>query len=342
MPRSKTAKPVSPLKASRPHRVVMLGYPDAQILDITGPLEVFGRTARLLRDKGISRTPTYEVELVGLKPGAFATSSGIRLVAERGYREVTGVDTLLISGGFGCKQVMRDEAVLRWIRRMAPKVQRVGSVCTGSEILAYAGLLDGKEATTHWDDTDALIDASPSIKVQRDAIYTRDGNIYTSAGVTAGMDMALAMVEEDWGQPIALAVAQILVMFLKRPGGQSQFSGHLAAQFSEDDKLRELQLWMLDHMEQDLSVPKLATRAVMSERNFARRFTQTVGMTPAAYVSKIRLEAARRKLEENDLHVSQVARRCGFGTQETMRRTFVAELGVSPSDYRDRFRSAAV
>jgi transcriptional regulator GlxA family with amidase domain len=341
MARSKTAKSVSPLKAGRPHRVVMLGYPDAQILDITGPLEVFGRTARLLRDRGVSRTPAYEVELVGLKPGAFATSSGVRLVAERSYREVMSADSLLIAGGFGCTSVMEDQDVLRWIRRLAPKVQRLGSVCTGSLILARTGLLDGRAATTHWDDTQALIDISPSIKVQRDAIYTRDGNIYTSAGVTAGMDMALAMVEEDWGQPIALAVAQILVMFLKRPGGQSQFSGHLAAQFSEDDKLRELQLWMLDHMEQDLSVPKLAARAVMSERNFARRFTHTVGMTPAAYVSKIRLEAARRKLEENDLHVSQVARCCGFGTQETMRRTFVAELGVSPSDYRDRFRSAA-
>jgi transcriptional regulator GlxA family with amidase domain len=341
MAHSKSAKPANPLKTGRPHRVVMLGYPDAQILDITGPLEVFGRTARLLQDRGISHTPAYEVELVGLKPGAFATSSGVRLVAERGYREVPSADTLLIAGGFGCTSVMQDQDVLRWIRRLAPKVRRLGSVCTGSLILARTGLLDGRAATTHWDDTQALIDISPSIKVQRDAIYTRDGNIYTSAGVTAGMDMALAMVEEDWGQPIALAVAQILVLFLKRPGGQSQFSGHLAAQFSEDDKLRELQLWMLDHMEQELSVPKLAARALMSERNFARRFTQTVGMTPAAYVSKIRLEAARRKLEENDLQVSQVARRCGFGTQETMRRTFVAELGVSPSDYRERFRSTA-
>jgi len=316
----------------------MLGYPDAQILDITGPLEVFGRTDRLLRDKGISRTPAYTIELVGLEPGAFACSSGIRLMAERGYREVSGADTLLIAGGIGCKRVMQDESVLRWIRRLAPKVQRLGSVCTGSLILARAGLLDGRSATTHWDDTDDLVRISPSIKVERDAIYVRDGNIYTSAGVTAGIDMALAMVEEDWGQSVALAVAQMLVMFLKRPGGQSQFSGHLAAQFSEDDKLRELQLWMLDHLQQDLSVPRLAARVAMSERNFARRFTQTVGMTPAAYVSKIRLEAARRKLEENDLHISQVAQRCGFGTQETMRRTFIAELAVSPSDYRERFR----
>jgi transcriptional regulator GlxA family with amidase domain len=155
------------------------------------------------------------------------------------------------------------------------------------------------------------------------------------------MDMALAIVECDWGQPVALAVAQELVMFLKRPGGQSQFSSHLAAQFSEDDKLRELQLWILDHLERDLSVAALAERVAMSERNFTRRFTAGVGISPAHYVARARLEAARRKLEENNLRVAQVARHCGFGTEETMRRTFVAELGVSPSDYRERFRSSA-
>jgi transcriptional regulator GlxA family with amidase domain len=325
---------------ARPHRVVMLGYPDAQILDITGPLEVFGRTSRLLQDRGISRTPAYSVELVGLKAGAFACSSGVRLVAERSYRDVSSADTLLIAGGIGCYSVMQDGGVLRWIRRLAPKVLRLGSVCTGALILARTGLLDGRSATTHWDDTDDLARVSPSIEVQPDAIYVRDGKFYTSAGITAGMDMALAMVEEDWGQPLALAVAQMLVMFLKRPGGQSQFSGQLEAQFSEDDKLRELQLWMLEHLDQDLSVPRLAARAAMSERNFARRFTQTVGIPPAQYVSRIRLETARRKLEENGLQVAQVARRCGFGTQETMRRTFISELGVSPSDYRERFRGA--
>jgi len=179
------------------------------------------------------------------------------------------------------------------------------------------------------------------IQIQPDAIYVRDGNLYTSAGVTAGIDMALAMIENDWGQPTALAIAQELVMFLKRPGGQSQFSSHLAAQFSEDDKLRELQLWILDHLDRDLSVQELATRMAMSERNFARRFTASVGLPPAHYVARARLEAARRKLEENNLRISRVARCCGFGTEETMRRAFVAELGVSPSDYRDRFRSSA-
>jgi transcriptional regulator GlxA family with amidase domain len=319
----------------------MLGYPDAQILDITGPLEVFGRSARWLRDKGVTRKLAYTVELVAAQAGPVATSSGISLVAERSYRQISRADTLLIAGGIGCHPVMEDQNILRWIRRMAPKVSRVASVCTGALVLARAGLLGNRSATTHWDYIDQLAGISQSIKVQKDAIYVRDGNVYTSAGVTAGMDMTLAMVESDWGQPVALAVAQELVMFLKRPGGQSQFSSHLAAQFSEDDKLRELQLWILDHLDQELSVPKLAARAAMSERNFARRFTADVGLTPAQFVSRARLEAARRKLEENNLQISQVARHCGFGTEETMRRTFIAELGVSPSDYRERFRSAA-
>ncbi|HEX6550264.1 MAG TPA: GlxA family transcriptional regulator [Gammaproteobacteria bacterium] len=341
MPRKSPPRAVSPSRSSLPHRVVMLGYPDAQILDITGPLEVFGRSGRWLRDKGVTRDLAYSVELVAAEAGQVKTSSGIGLVAQRSYRQVSRADTLLIAGGIGCHPVMEDENVLRWIRRMAPKVSRVASVCTGALVLARAGLLENRAATTHWDYIDQLAGISNTIRVQEDAIYVRDSNVYTSAGVTAGMDMALAMVESDWGQPVALAVAQELVMFLKRPGGQSQFSSHLAAQFSEDDKLRELQLWILDHLAQDLSVPKLAARVAMSERNFARRFAADVGMTPAQYVSRARLEAARRKLEENNLQISQVARHCGFGTEETMRRTFIAELGVSPSDYRERFRSAA-
>jgi transcriptional regulator GlxA family with amidase domain len=262
------------------------------------------------------------------------------MIAERSYRDVSRADTLLISGGIGCHAIMEDQDVLRWLRRIAPKVSRLGSVCSGALILARAGLLENKSATTHWDYTDQLGNISDTIHVQRDAIYVRDGDLYTSGGVTAGLDMALAMVEDDWGQPTALAIAQELVMFLKRPGGQSQFSSHLAAQFSEDDKLRKLQLWVLDHLDQNLSVPKLAAKAAMSERNFARRFTASVGTSPAQYVVRARLEAARRKLEENDLPISRVARHCGFGTEETMRRAFVAGLGVSPSDYRERFRSA--
>jgi transcriptional regulator GlxA family with amidase domain len=335
------ASPAVPQPRATPHKVVMLGYENAQILDITGPLEVFSRSARWLRDKGISSGVAYTVELVAANPGPVRTSSGLCLMAERSYRNVTRADTLLVAGGIGCHSVMDDPGILRWIRRIAPRIRRLGSVCTGALVLARAGLLDDKSATTHWDYVEALCRISRSIRVQPDAIYVRDGNLYTSAGVTAGIDMALAMVESDWGQRVALAVAQELVMFLKRPGGQSQFSSHLAAQFSEDDKLRELQLWILDHLDHDLSVATLAERAAMSERNFARRFRAGVGVSAAHFVARSRLEAARRKLEENNLRIAQIARLCGFGTEETMRRTFVTELGVSPSDYRERFRSSA-
>jgi transcriptional regulator GlxA family with amidase domain len=317
----------------------MLGFPDAEALDITGPLEVFSEATRLLLANKLTRAPAYSIEVVGLRAGPFATTSGIRLIAERAYREVRGADLLLISGGRGCRRVARDEALLEWIRRVSRGAQRVGAVCTGALILAQTGLLDGRSATTHWSDTADLAREHPAIAVRTNAIYVRDGKYHTSAGVTAGIDMALAMVEEDWGRTAALSVARILVMFLNRPGGQSQFSEYLAAQFCEDDKVRELQLWVQEHLEQDLSVPRLAARSAMSDRNFARHFTKVVGATPAHYVCNARLEAARRKLEENKLPVGQIAHRCGFGTEETMRRVFNMTLGVSPSDYRRRFSS---
>jgi transcriptional regulator GlxA family with amidase domain len=317
----------------------MLGFPDAEALDITGPLEVFSEATRLLLANKLTRAPAYSIEVVGLRAGPFATTSGVRLIAERAYREVRGADLLLISGGRGCRRVARDEALLEWIRRVSRGAQRVGAVCTGALILAQTGLLDGRSATTHWSDTADLAREHPAIAVRTNAIYVRDGKYHTSAGVTAGIDMALAMVEEDWGRTAALSVARILVMFLNRPGGQSQFSEYLAAQFCEDDKVRELQLWVHEHLEQDLSVPRLAARSAMSDRNFARHFTKVVGATPAHYVCNARLEAARRKLEENKLPVGQIAHRCGFGTEETMRRVFNMTLGVSPSDYRRRFSS---
>lgn len=327
----------APGKRVRTRRVVMLGYPDAEILDIAGPLEVFSECTRWLRGKGISREPAYAIEVVGLRAGPFVTTSGVRLVAERSFIDVADADLLLISGGRGCNVVAGDKRVLQWIRRLASRGTPVGSVCTGALILARAGLLDGRSATTHWSATEQLARAGPGITVRSDAIYVRDGNIYTSAGVTAGIDMALAIVEQDWGRMTALSVARVLVVFLNRPGGQSQFSDHLAAQFSEDDKVRRLQLWILDHLDEDLSVSRLAARVAMSSRNFSRRFTGTVRVTPAQYVANARLAAARRKLEENKLHIAQVAGRCGFGTEEAMRRAFSSALGITPTDYRRRF-----
>jgi transcriptional regulator GlxA family with amidase domain len=325
----------------RPHHVVMLAYPDAQILDVTGPLEVFSRAARWMQDHGLRRDLAYRVEVVAPRAGAFATSSGVRLIAERSYREVTRADTLLVAGGRGQAAAREHAELLAWLTRMASRVPRFGSVCTGALILAACGLLEGRRATTHWAHLQEL-QQSIGNGVCHDAIYTRDGNLYTSAGVTAGMDMALAMLEKDHGSAVALAVARELVMFLKRPGGQSQFSDHLAAQFSEDAGLRELQLWMLEHLDQDLSVPRLAERIAMSERSFARHFVNGVGMAPAHYVRHLRLNAARRKLEQTDLPLEQIARRCGFGTPETLRRSFIAALGVTPGAYRERFRGSSI
>ena len=324
----------------RPHHVVMVAYPDVQILDVTGPLEVFSRASRWMQDQGIRRDLAYRVEVVAPRAGAFATSSGVRLVAERSYREVTRADTLLVAGGRGHIAARQHAEFLAWLTRMAARVPRFGSVCTGALILAACGLLEGRRATTHWAYLEELHQLIGN-GVCHDAIYTRDGNLYTSAGVTAGIDMALAMIEADHGNAVALAVARELVMFLKRPGGQSQFSDHLAAQFSEDAGLRELQLWMLEHLDQDLSVPRLAARLAQSERSFARHFADGVGMAPGHYVRHLRLNAARRQLEQTNLPLAQIARRCGLGTPETLRRSFIAALGVAPGAYRERFRGAS-
>jgi len=327
----------SPAKrAEQPHRVVMLAYRDAQILDITGPLEVFARTSRWLTDQGVRRRPAYQIELVADRAGPVRTSGGLQLVAARSYRSLRRVDTLLVTGGIGAEAAARDERLLRWLRTQAERVPRIGSVCTGALVLAAAGLLDGRRSTTHWAWCDRLAAAAPRTRLEPDALFIRDGRIYTSAGVTAGMDMALAIVEEDWGRATALAIAQELVMFVKRPGGQSQFSRQLEAQ-RRDDPCGALQLYILANLTADLRVPRLAERIGMSPRHFAREFVSRTGVTPGAYVARVRLDQARQRLEEGGGSLKQVARRCGFGDEQTMRRTFRRALGVTPQQYRARF-----
>lgn len=320
----------------RTHRVVMLAYPQAQVLDITGPLEVFARTSRWLRDHRGVRTPAYSIELVGPRAGLFETSGGIQLLATRRYSAVRRVDTLLIAGGIGYADVMRDAAIIRWIRRRFARVERLGSICTGAILLAKTGLLDGKHATTHWAYFEKLARAARSVHLETDALYVRSGKLYTSAGVTAGMDMALAMIEDDWGKATALAVAQELVMFLKRPGGQSQFSRFLAAQ-QHDDAFGRLELWILDHLDADLSVDSLAAHMNMSPRHFARLFAHRVGVTPAAYVRRVRVEDARRRIEDGITALKDVARRCGLTDAQMLRRAFRSSLRITPAEYRARF-----
>jgi len=316
----------------------MLAYPDVQILDVTGPLEVFSRTARWLHDHRGRTRAAYEVEILGLERGPFRASSGLRLYADRAYHEVTGgIDTLLLAGGRGTHVHDHDRHILAWVRKQASRVRRLGSVCTGAFFLAEAGLLDGGRATTHWSECDRLAERYPRVTVEPDTIFIQNGPIYTSAGVTAGMDLALAMVEEDHGRDVALAVARELVMFLRRPGGQAQFSAQLSAQFAEHDALRELQTHILEHPGADLGVTTLARKVAMSPRNFARVFTRELGVTPARFVTSARVETARRLLEESSDDLDAICESCGFGSLESMRRAFMRLVGTPPGQYRERF-----
>jgi transcriptional regulator GlxA family with amidase domain len=314
-------------------RVVLVAYPEVQPLDVTGPGEVFRAVNRFYGR-------TYEIELVAPEGGPVDAGS-VALVPHKTMSACRGpIDTLLVAGGVGVEAATGDERIVRWVRSAAGRSRRICSVCSGAFLLAEAGLLDGRRATTHWASCEQLAEHYPAVEVDPDPIFVRDGDVYTSAGVTAGMDLALALVEEDCGRQVALRAARQLVMFVKRPGGQSQFSAQLSAGPAQQRPLREIQEWIAGNLEADLTVSALARRANMSERSFARAFRRELGITPATYVTTVRLEAARIELESGAALVEGVARRAGFGTVETMRRAFNRRLGVSPADYRDRFRTA--
>jgi transcriptional regulator GlxA family with amidase domain len=316
----------------RTRRIVIVAFPGVQPLDLIGPAEAFKIAATLTPD-------VYSVEVVAHRAGPLHTTS-VGLVADRSFRACRGpIDTLIVPGGPGARSAARDLGTVGFVQGAARRARRVCSVCTGAFVLANAGLLEGRRATTHWASCDRLAERHPGTTVERDPIFVRDGNVYTSAGVTAGMDLALALVEDDLGRQAALEVARWMVLFVKRPGGQSQFSAQLAAQTADREPLRELQEWIAGNLDADLSVPALAARAHMSERNFARAFRRELGLTPAAYVEIARVEAARIALESTAMAVDAVARQSGFGTVETMRRAFHRRLGVGPAEYRARFTS---
>jgi transcriptional regulator GlxA family with amidase domain len=339
-------------------RVVGLVFPEFQLLDATGPLEVFSAASRLLeRDAaaddrrrlgvrgpavaGASHRPAYQVELVSMRGGPVSSSSGIG-VQTRGAGRVRGpIDTLIVAGGVGVGDALGDLSLVAWTARTSRRARRVVSVCTGAFVLAEAGLLDGMRVTTHWSACGTLARRYPDVIVDPDPIYVRHENLATSAGVTSGMDLALALVEEDHGRGLALEVARWLVLFLKRPGGQSQFSGALRNQFASRPPVAEVQAWLVDHLAEDLSVSVLAGRAGMSHRTFSRVFKTEVGTTPARYVEGLRVDAARRDLEDSRHSMHQIASRCGFGTIETMYRSFQRVLGVTPGEYRGRFSRTA-
>ncbi|MEU8529484.1 MULTISPECIES: GlxA family transcriptional regulator [Streptomyces] len=319
----------------RPVLVVL--FDDVQSLDVTGPVEVFAGAARSAGDPG-----AYPIRTASLDGGPVRTQSGLRLLPDASLAEAVAdgpPHTLIVPGGEGTRTP--EPALIDWLRAHAPHAERLVSVCTGALLLAEAGLLDGHRATTHWVACDHLARCYPEVDVDPDPIFVRDGRLSTSAGVTAGIDLALALVEEDLGHDAALTVARHLVVFLRRPGNQAQFSAQLSAQTARRAPLRDLQHWISEHPGADLSVETLAARARMSPRHFARAFRSETGTTPGRYVDRVRLEHARRLLEETAGGVEEVARTAGYGTPEAMRRAFVKALGTPPADYRRRFHARA-
>lgn len=305
--------------------VLIAVFDGVQSLDVTGPLEVFAHAGG------------YECRTGSLGGLPVRTGSGLRLAPDADLRQLAGQpDLLIVPGGEGARR--RDPELVAWLRENAPGPRRLASVCTGAFLLAEAGLLDGRRATTHWAYCAQFAADYPAVTVDPDPIFIKDGRVATSAGVTAGIDLALALVEDDLGRDAALAVARALVVFLRRPGSQSQFSAQLSAQIAGREPLREVQQWITEHPAADLSVDALAERASLSPRHFARAFAAEVGVSPGKYVDQTRLEAARRRLEDTAAGVEETARACGYGTPEAMRRAFVAALGVSPAEYRRRFR----
>jgi transcriptional regulator GlxA family with amidase domain len=314
----------------------VLTYPAVQLLDVTGPIQVFASANDLVARAG--RTPPYQLRVVAQGGEGVTASAGVAIAAGPLTQHDETLDTLLVAGGEGAEAAAENPVLVEWVRQRAMQARRIASVCTGAFLLAAAGVLDGRRAATHWMYCAKLAQRFPAVSVEPDPIFVCDGPVWTSAGVTAGIDLALALVEEDLGRSVALAVARYLVVFLKRPGGQAQFSAALALQ-TADDRFGALHEWINRHLADNLSLSVLADQVRMSERSFSRHYAETTGQTPARAIERLRVEAARRLLAESRLPVKRVARRCGFGSEETMRRSFVRLLTVTPQDYRSRFRS---
>jgi transcriptional regulator GlxA family with amidase domain len=329
--------PKTPRSSPNPIRVIdVLVFPGVQVLDVTGPVQVFASANDCVAEAG--GAPPYRLRLVAQDGGGVTATAGVGLAAGRLSRRGAALDTLIVAGGPGVDAAAANPVLLDWLRQRATQARRVASVCTGAFLLAAAGILDGRRATTHWKYSASLARRFPAVRVEPDPIFLRDGSVWTSAGVTAGIDLALALVEEDLGRSVALAVARYLVVFLKRPGGQAQFSAALALQVT-DDRFGALHDWINGHLAGDLSLSVLAEQAGMSERSFSRHYAQATGQTPARAIERLRVEAGRRLLSESRTPVKRIAQRCGFGSEETMRRSFLRLLAVTPQDYRSRFTS---
>jgi transcriptional regulator GlxA family with amidase domain len=323
----------TPMDQTRTRTITILAMPGVQLLDVSGPLDVFAEA------NVQAGSNCYRLHVVASAPGAVVSSSGIRLMPDRAIGQAMDepIDTLLVAGCPNAADTPPAPGVIAWLRRVAPSARRYGSVCSGAFLLAQAGLLDGRRVTTHWAVADRLADAYPSITVDADAIHVRDGRLRTAAGVTAGLDLALALVEEDLGRDIAMQVAGQLVMFFKRPGGQMQFSRSGRSLPAGRSVLQEAQRFIAANPSLDHDVASLAARAGLSPRHFARLFRHEVGITPAAWVEAARVAAARRLLEGGHGAPKQVAVQCGFANADTLRRAFARHLGVTPATYRRHY-----
>ncbi len=312
----------------------IVAFDGVQSLDVTGPWEVLHTADRYAAG-------SRRLLLATLDGRPVRSESGIELSADASLESLARVDTLIVAGGTGTRTAVDDAPLIAEIARLAAGARRTASVCSGAFLLAEAGLLDGRRATTHWSRCESLARSYPEVTVEPDAIFVRDGSVLTSAGVTAGMDLALALVEDDLGRDVALQTARQLVVYARRSGGQSQFSVQLSHQLAEREPVRDLQAWMADHLDEDLSVGALAGRLHLSERQLTRVFGSELGATPADYVERLRVERARSMLETDGSSLESVASRCGFTSAEVMRRAFQRRLRTSPSDYRRRFRMPA-
>lgn len=327
--------PISPrITPNMPKTIDVLAFANVQLLDVTGPLQVFASANDLVRQQGLP--PPYVPRVIAPGPEPVMSSAGLALVSVQLPPPGQPCDTLIVAGGWGVYAAAEDTALVAWVRQRAAQSRRVASVCTGAFLLAASGWLDGRRVVTHWTRCEQLAQLYPSLQVEANPIFINDGPVWTSAGVTAGIDLALALVEADLGRAMALEVARQLVVFLKRPGGQSQFSVTLALQ-QDGSRFDELHAWIAENLKLDLNIPSLALQAGMSERSFVRHYRQETGQTPARAIEAIRVESARRLLCDTGMAVKRVAVQCGFGSEETLRRSFLKALGVTPQAYRERF-----
>jgi transcriptional regulator GlxA family with amidase domain len=323
------------MPAMKPIRVGLIGYDDVQGLDLIGPSDAF--TMAAIEGEQKCPTPCYEVIILGLSSAPFRTESGILMQPQMTLRNAPALDTVIIPGGKGARLGGADQAIAKWIASRAGRIRRIASVCTGIYALAPTGLLDGRRVTTHWRFADDVARRFPKLRVDHDALFLKDGPYYTAGGITASVDLALALIDEDFGPRIALSVARELVVYLKRAGGQKQYSEPLEFQVNSSDRFADLASWLPEHLRADLSLEALAKRVGLSPRHFHRRFKDNFGKTPADFVENLRLDEARRRLIERTQTIESVAASVGFHSDDAFRWAFIKRFRVTPGAYRSRF-----